>query len=110
MQLNQNLNNDDRLFLQSVMERVRNKPELGNWVISAVTDAYTARIREEATRASDMEMVASMALHSRLFNGNEGFIHDKVEPYHKAGHTSINWTTTLEMLKSKFQVKLSKTK
>ena len=92
------LSSEDAMFIQEITHRVKEKPELTSAIITAITNGVTESVNRQRQKASDMEVVASMALHQRLFKGNNKFIASKIRQYHDKGQTSIDWSTTLENL------------
>jgi len=92
------MNIEEHKFLLEVEHRARD-PETARAIINfAITGMHNkaVAIREHAV---DMETVASMALNTRLFKGNETFIADKLE---KWKHMNSNrWDVQIERLREK---------
>jgi len=69
-----------------------------NIIIAAISGVklHAVEVREHAV---DMETVASMALNTRLFKGNETFIADKLEKWR---HMNSNrWDQQIKRLREK---------
>ena len=92
------LTSEDNLFLQDFVRRVKEKPELVGHVITAITKGVCEAVEAHSTRANDMEVVASMAMHTRLFKGNERFIAQKIRTYSDKKQTALKWDDVLERL------------
>ena len=92
------LNSEDALFLQDLTRRVREKPELVQYITNALTVGVCEAVNRQRTRADDMEVAASMALHTRLFKGNEKFIAQKIRLYSDKKQSALRWDEVLERL------------
>lgn len=92
------LTTEDNFFLQDLIRRVKEKPELVGHVTTALTTGVCAAVDQQRTRATDMELVASMAMHTRLFKGNEKFIAQKIRVHSDAKQTSLQWNDVLDRL------------
>lgn len=92
------MTNAQLMLLESIRTHLHQTPEFA----AAITEAMTRGLAESAQlqkeRAADMETVASMALHTRLFKGNEKFIAQKIRKWSDKGKTSLLWHDVLERL------------
>lgn len=89
---------EDIKFLQEVRLRSQD-PEMMSRIIDTAINGLQDAARQTSQRAADMEVVASMALNTRLFKGNEKFLADKLEQW--SGKTSLRWDDQIEKLKGK---------
>ena len=85
-------------FLQEVLSRSQN-PEMMRRIIDVAINGLQDNSRQSNQRAADMEVVASMAMNTRLFKGNEKFLVEKLE--HWQGKTSLRWDDQIAKLKEK---------
>lgn len=69
---------DEMKFLSEVAHRAKDPVMMQSIIMSAV-GGVRRNAEEVRKHAVDMEVVASMALNTRLFKGNEKFIADKLE-------------------------------
>lgn len=92
------LSSEDQLFLQDLKRRVCDKPELVSHITNAMTVGVCEAVEHQKQRANDMETVASMAIHTRLFKGNEKFIAQKLRVYSDKNQTALRWDEVLERL------------
>lgn len=89
---------DDLKFLREVAKRSHDRTMMQSIIMSAIGGLENSA-REAHLRATDMEVVASMAMNTRLFKGNEDFLAQKLERWH--GQTSLRWDDQIEKLRSK---------
>lgn len=89
---------EDIKFLQEVRVRSRD-PEMMNRIIDVAINGLQDISRQANERAADMEVIASMAMNTRLFKGNENFLAQKLEKWH--GKTALRWDDQIEKLKGK---------
>lgn len=89
---------DDLKFLREVSKRSHDRAMMQSIIMSAIGGLENSA-REAHLRATDMEVVASMAMNTRLFKGNEDFLAQKLERWH--GQTSLRWDDQIEKLRSK---------
>ena len=92
------MNIEDQKFLSEVAHRSKDPVMMQSIILSAIggLKVKSEQVREHAV---DMETVASMALNTRLFKGNERFIADKVESWK---HMNSNrWDNQIERLREK---------
>ena len=86
-------------FLEQIQQFVKSKPaRLGN-VIAAATTGIEKYAEEINIRSMDMETVASMALHARLFNGNEKHIADLLSKHKE--RSALSWEHVIDNLEKK---------
>lgn len=83
-------------MLEQIRMELHSTPELAAYITDAMTRGLQESIRLQIERAADMEVVASMALHNRLFKGNELFIAQKLRKWQ--GQTSVRWDDALKKL------------
>ena len=92
------MNIDEQKFLLEVEHRAKD-PETARAIINSAINGMHNRAVENREHAVDMETVASMALNTRLFKGNERFIADKLE---KWKHMNSNrWDDQIKTLREK---------
>ena len=92
------MNIEDQKFLSAVAHRSKDPVMMQSIILSAIggLKVKSEQVREHAV---DMETVASMALNTRLFKGNERFIADKLE---KWKHMNSNrWDDQIKTLREK---------
>lgn len=89
---------EDIKFLQDVRHRSRD-PEMMSKIVDCAIHGLQDSARQANQRAADMEVVASMAMNTRLFKGNEKFLVEKLE--HWKGKTSLRWDDQIAKLKEK---------
>jgi regulator of sirC expression with transglutaminase-like and TPR domain len=89
---------EDIKFLQEVRSRSQD-PEMMNRIIDVAVNGLQDRARKSDERAADMEVIASMAMNTRLFKGNENFLAQKLEKWN--GKTSLRWDDQIAKLKEK---------
>ena len=92
------MNIDEQKFLSEVAHRSKDPVMMQSIILSAIggLKVKSEQVREHAV---DMETVASMALNTRLFKGNERFIADKLE---KWKHMNSNrWDDQIKTLREK---------
>lgn len=92
------MNIEDQKFLSEVAHRSKDPVMMQSIILSAIggLKVKSEQVREHAV---DMETVASMALNTRLFKGNERFIADKLE---KWKHMNSNrWDDQIKTLREK---------
>jgi len=92
------MNIEDQKFLHEVAHRSKDPVMMQNIILAAVA-GVKRKAEEVREHAVDMETVASMALNTRLFKGNERFIADKLE---KWKHMNSNrWDDQIKILREK---------
>ena len=89
---------EDLKFLREVAERSKDRAMMQSIIMSAIGGLENSA-REAHIRATDMEVVANMAMNTRLFKGNENFLAQKLEKWH--GQTSLRWDDQIKKLKEK---------
>ena len=92
------MNIDDETFLYEVAIRSKD-PAMMQRIILAAVAGVKRRAEEVRHHAVDMETVASMALNTRLFKGNERFIADKLEKWKHMNST--RWDDHIKKLREK---------
>ena len=89
---------EDIKFLQEV--RVRSQePEMMRKIIDVAISGLQDSARQTTERAADMEVIASMAMNTRLFKGNENFLAQKLERW--SNKTALRWDDHIKKLKEK---------
>lgn len=92
------MSEDEMKFLSEVARRAQDPVMLQSIIMSAV-GGVRRNAEEVRKHAVDMEIVASMALNTRLFKGNEKFLADKLESWkHMNG---LKWDEQIAKLKEK---------
>ena len=92
------MNIEDQKFLSEVAHHSKDPVMMQNIILAAVA-GVKRRAEEVREHAVDMETVASMALNTRLFKGNERFIADKLERWK---HMNSNrWDDQIKTLREK---------
>jgi hypothetical protein len=92
------MNEEEIKFLREVAHRAKDPAMLRSIIFSAINGVE--RDAEEVRKhAVDMEVVASMALNTRLFKTNAKFIADKLESWkHMNG---LRWDDQIKALREK---------
>ena len=89
---------EEMKFLSEVARRAQDPVMMQSIIMSAV-GGVRRNAEEVRKHAVDMEIVASMALNTRLFKGNEKFLADKLESWkHMNG---LKWDEQIAKLKEK---------
>jgi len=92
------MNIDDETFLYEVAIRSKD-PVMMRRIVSSAISGLQANAEEVREHAVDMEVVANMAMNTRLFKGNERFIADKLEKWkHMNG---LRWDDQIKKLREK---------
>lgn len=90
---------EELAFLASVRAYTESDPSNLEKLIRVATEGIVARGAAIRAHAVDMEAIASMALNTRLFKGNDKFIADKLESWkHMNG---LCWDDQIKKLRSK---------
>ena len=89
---------EDLKFLREVAKRSEDRTMMQSIILSAIGGLENSA-REAHVRAADMEVVASMALNTRLFKGNELFLAQKLERWQDK--TTLRWDDQIKKLRSK---------
>lgn len=89
---------DDIKFLREVAQRSQD-PAMMRSIINSAIGGLEQNSRKAHERATDMEVVASMAMNTRLFKGNEKFLAEKLERWD--GQTSLRWDDQIKALREK---------
>lgn len=89
---------DDIKFLREVAQRSQD-PAMMRSIINSAIGGLEHNSRKAHERATDMEVVASMAMNTRLFKGNEKFLAEKLERWD--GQTSLRWDDQIKALREK---------
>ena len=72
-------------------------PEMLLKILQAIVHGITTEAQESRKHAIDMEVIASMAVNTKLFRGNESFIADKIEKWkHRNG---LRWDDQIKELR-----------
>ena len=89
---------DEIKFLSEVAHRAKD-PVMMHAIIRAAVDGVVRHADEVRAHARDMEVVANMAMNTRLFRGNEKFLADKLKSWeHMNG---LRWDDQIAKLRSK---------
>ena len=92
------MNEEQMKFLSEVANHAKDPVMLQAIIMSAV-GGVRRNAEEVRKHAVDMEVVASMAMNTRLFKGNEKFIADKLEGWkHMNG---LKWDDQIAKLREK---------
>jgi hypothetical protein len=92
------MNEEELKFLSEVARRAKDPDMLRSIIFSAI-GGVQRNAEEVRKHAVDMEVVASMAMNTRLFKGNEKFLADKLESWkHMNG---LKWDDHIAKLKEK---------
>lgn len=92
------MNIEDQKFLSEVAHRSKDPVMMQSIVLSAI-GGMKRNAEEVRKHAVDMEVVANMAMETRLFKGNERFIADKLEKWkHMNG---LKWDDYIKKLREK---------
>jgi len=92
------MTSEDMKFLQEVAVRAKD-PDMFKSIILTLVAGIERNAEEVRRHAVDMEIVANMALNTRLFKGNEKFLADKLESWkHMNG---LRWDDQITALREK---------
>ena len=92
------MNTEDIKFLSDVAHRAKDPVMMQSIIMSAV-NGVRQNAEEVRKHAVDMEVIASMAMNTRLFKGNQKFLADKLEGWkHMNG---LRWDDQIARLKDK---------
>jgi chemotaxis response regulator CheB len=92
------MNQDELEFLREVARRSSNPIMMRSIINSAIggCERYAEEVRKHAV---DMEIVANMAMNTRLFKGNEKFLADKLESWKSMN--GLRWDDQIKKLREK---------
>jgi hypothetical protein len=85
-------------FLNEVAKRSQD-PVMMRSIIHSAVGGVEHNARQAHARAADMEVVAAMAMNTRLFKGNENFLAQKLEKW--KDQTALRWDDQIKALKEK---------
>lgn len=92
------MTSEDMKFLSEVALRAKD-PDMFKSIILTLVAGIERNAEEVRRHAVDMEIVANMALNTRLFKGNEKFLADKLESWkHMNG---LRWDDQITALREK---------
>ena len=93
------MNTEDEIkFLSEVAHRAKD-PVMMHAIIMSAVNGVRQNAEEVRKHAVDMEVIASMAMNTRLFKNNQKFIADKLESWkHMNG---LRWDDQIAKLKEK---------
>ncbi len=92
------MNEEEIKFLSEVAHRAKDPVMMQSIIMSAV-GGVRRNAEEVRKHAVDMEVIASMAMNTRLFKGNEKFLADKLEGWkHMNG---LKWDEQIAKLREK---------
>ena len=92
------MNEEEIKFLSEVAHRAKDPVMMQSIIMSAV-GGVRRNADEVRKHAVDMEVIASMAMNTRLFIGNEKFLADKLEGWkHMNG---LKWDEQIAKLREK---------
>ena len=92
------MNTEDIKFLSEVAHRAKDPVMMQSIIMSAV-NGVRQNAEEVRKHAVDMEVIASMAMNTRLYKGNEKFLADKLESW--AHMNGLRWDDQIAKLKEK---------
>jgi len=92
------MDDDTVRFLSEVAKRSQN-PQMMRSIINSAIGGCERAARLACEQAADMEVVASMAMNTRLFKGNEKFLADKLNKW--KNKTALRWDDQIAKLKEK---------
>ena len=90
---------DDTVKFLSEVARRSQDPTMMRSIINSAIGGCEHSARKACEQAADMEVVASMAMNTRLFKGNEKFLAEKLEKW--GGRTALRWDDQIAKLKEK---------
>lgn len=93
------MNERHLVLIEQIRTELHNTPELAAYIIEAMTIGLRESASLQRERAADMEVVASMALHTRLFKGKELLIAQKLRKWQNK--SALNWDEAIQRLESK---------
>ena len=92
------MNEEEIKFLSEVAHRAKDPVMMQSIIMSAV-GGVRRNAEDVRKHAVDMEVIASMAMNTRLFKGNEKFLADKLEGWkHMNG---LKWDEQIAKLREK---------
>ena len=93
------MNIEEEKFLLEVITRSGRSQTIARAIINAAITGMHNKVIESREHAMEMEVVANMAMNTRLFKGNERFIADKLEKWkHMNG---LRWDDQIKKLREK---------
>ena len=92
------MNTEDIKFLSEVANRAKD-PAMMQAIIMSAVGGVQRNAEEVRKHAVDMEVIASMAMNTRLFKCNQKFIADKLESW--AHMNGLRWDDQIARLKEK---------
>ena len=92
------MNTEDIKFLSEVANRAKD-PAMMQAIIMSAVGGVQRNAEEVRKHAVDMEVIASMAMNTRLFKGNEKFLADKLESW--AHLNGLRWDDQIAKLREK---------
>ena len=93
------MTNEELAFLSEVSRRSKDDYGMMFNIIAAAVNGVKEHAEDMRNYGVDMEIVANMAMNTRLFKGNEKFIAEKLEKWKPI--TSIKWDDQIKKLKEK---------
>ena len=90
----------------TVKHWMNDQPDFAVFVINGLLDGLAANAQAARQDRSDWETIACMAMEKRLFNGNEGFLADKIESMKSTN--CIRWDHTVEALRKRHRSRMEK--
>ena len=90
------MTNEQLELLENIRLLLHKVPEFAANITEAMTRGLQESAQIQRERAADMEVVASMAMHNRLFKGSEMFIAQKLRKWE--GKCTLKWDDVLERL------------
>lgn len=92
------MNTSDIVFLAEVRAYCDSPKRLQS-VIEAAVSGLSDKMEQVSQQSADMEIVANIAMHDKLFKGKERFLADKLEKWN--GRTAVIWDDVIDKLRNK---------
>jgi len=92
------MTDDEIKFFAEVRSRSRDS-EVMQQIINVAIRGMQDKMYQTRKHAADMEVVASMAMNTRLFKGNEKFLADKLDSW--KDFNSLRWDDQITKLREK---------
>ena len=83
-------------FLYQIAQESKD-PAMALKILQAVVSGIVVEAEQSRAHAVDMEVVANMAMNTRLFKGNESFIADKLDKWKH--RSAVKWDDHIKKLR-----------
>ena len=93
------MDTEELKLLMQLRTACKENPDFIPKVVNACLQGVLDQNEVIRNHAVDMEIVANMAMNTRLFKGNESFIADKLEKWNKLGMNGLKWDDQIKKLR-----------